>query len=114
MVKVTGSLAEISSYASEKGICTTEMDNSFGRYWSTSFCVEIINTCKEIGSYHKETVSYVAYCKIALGQETNKFGNELQVCTSMQVIIVLSPTHQNYLYSNYLSHIWYLLIVSHI
>ena len=88
---------EIESYASEIDICTTEMDSSFGRYWSTSFCVQIIITWKEIGSYHKETVSYVAYCKIAWGQETNKSGNELQVCTSVQVIIVLSPTRIPYM-----------------
>ena len=44
--------------ASETDICTAEMDSPFGRHWSTSLCVEILNTCKEIGSYSKETVSY--------------------------------------------------------
>ena len=49
---------EINSYAPEIDIHTTQMDSSFGRYWSISCCGEIINTCKEIGSYHKETVLY--------------------------------------------------------
>ena len=46
-------------------------------------------------------------------EETNKSGSELQVYTSAQVIIVLSPTRIPYMVIVYI-HIWYLLIVSHI
>ena len=63
-----------------------------------------------LGTY---CVSYVAYHKIALGYETNKSGSELQVCTSTQVIIVLSSTRIPYMVIVYI-HIWYLFIVSHI
>ena len=49
---------EIGSYASEIDICTAEIDSSFGRYWRTSYCMEISNTCEGIGSYCRETVLY--------------------------------------------------------
>ena len=44
---------------------------------------------------------------------TNKSGNELQVCASAQVMIILFPTRIPYMVIAYI-HIWYFLIVSHI
>ena len=77
---------EISSYASEIDISTAEMDISFGIYWNTSFCAEIINTCKEIGSYHRETVLYCT--------EIGTVSLELEYCTTEMAKMVVSFAFQ--------------------
>ena len=74
------------SYATKINICTSEMDSSFGIYWSTSFCTEISHACEEVGSDHREIV----LCCTEIGAVSL----ELEYCTMEMDVIGVSFAFQ--------------------